>query len=174
MRQVLTTEENALVSSFKQSGIFQRFTTTDLRDLANADNGGVAIICSDGDIDAFAFHARISSRPHAIKIFGGPLVLSPIFRGHDKGFTRGLINNLKQGMRAKKTETIFLYFHYPCGLAIEFRYEIHRVVAIADRIREVFADDKFFNQEKIFTFFHVKRINKAGNLEQNTYQLASL
>jgi len=124
MRQVLTAEENELVSSFKQSGIFQRFTIDDLKEIANNNNGGIAIFCSDGDIDAYSFHTRISQRPHAIKVFGGPLVLSPIFRGYDKGLAYGLISNLKKGMKAKETKVIFSYFHYPCALAIENRYRL--------------------------------------------------
>lgn len=173
MRQVLTAEENDLVSSFKEDGIFQRFSITDLREIANNNNGGVAIFCSDGDIDAFAYHARISSRPHAIKIFGGPMVLSPLFEDYNKEFARYLLKNLKMGMETKKTEVIFLYFHYPCGVAIRYRYELHFVVAMADRMKEVFTAAGF-KGETIIPLFHVKRINRAGKLEQNTYRLARL
>jgi len=45
---------------------------------------------------------------------------------------------------------------------------------VANRIKEVFENDKFFSLEKIYPLFHVKRINKAGKIEQNTYLLAQL
>ncbi len=168
MRQVLTGEENELVSTFKKDGVFQRFTVEELRSVTK--NGGVAIICSDGDIDAYFYHTKISQRPHAIKVFGGPLILSPDFAGYNKIFTQGLIENLKWGMEAKQTETIFLYSHYPCGVAIKFRHYFEVTVALTARLKEIFLADSFFKPDKIYSLFHVKRMNKSGQIEQNTYR----
>lgn len=166
MSGVISSAENEYISELKQHGVLQKFKPEE--EMSGIDkNGGVAVICSDGDIDAEPFHRRISHRPHAVKIFGGPLLFAPGFGGYDAGFKRKLIENIKQGMENKKTSTLYLYFHAPCGMAAVHNHNIREILDMAMAIGEIFARDKFFS--RVFTLFHVKRINKRGALEQNVY-----
>jgi len=125
------------------------------------------VICSDGDIDAEPFHRRLSHRPHAIKIFGGTLLLAPSFGGFNGNFAAAIIENIKQGMKVKKTRTLYLYFHAPCGMAIEFNHDIPEVLKLAGSVKHIVTIDDFFS--RVFTLFHVKRVNSSGNLEEDTY-----
>ena len=166
MSGTISNVENELISQLKKDGTLKRFNPD--KEMKNiAKNGGVAVICSDGDIDAEPFHRRLSHRPHAIKIFGGPLLFAPTFGGYDVVFARKLIENIKQGMEVKKTRTLYLYFHAPCGMATAYKHEIQDVLEMAQNVNEIFTSDGFFS--RVITLFHAKRINRAGNLEENTY-----
>ncbi|MBI2459184.1 MAG: hypothetical protein HYV53_01365 [Parcubacteria group bacterium] len=168
MSGIISRKENELISNFKKNGTLKKFNPEEeMQGLAK--NGGVAVICADGDIDAELFHRRISHRPHAIRIFGGPLLFSPNFGGYDEGFARKMIENVKQGMEVKKTRTLYLYFHAPCGLATAFNHEIPEILDLARSVNGSFTSDNFFF--RVFTLFHVKRINKGGIMEQNVYLL---
>lgn len=164
----ISPEQNLVISNLKNIGILRRFNPEEEMSGVTK-NGGVGIMCSDGDIDAELFHRRISHRPHAVKIFGGPLLLAPNFGGYDSSFAEKIIENIKQGMEVKQTRTVFFYFHAPCGVATKFNYDIPQILELAKDSRDVLAGDKFFS--RIFTLFHVKRVNKGGELEQNVYAL---
>lgn len=167
MSGVISSKENEYISGLKRYGVLQKFNPEEIRGID--ENGGVAVVCSDGDIDAEPFHRRISHRPHAVRIFGGPLLLAPGFGGYDAGLERRLIENIKQGMEVKKTRTLYLYFHAPCGMALAHHHDIRETLEMAKATGESLASDEFFS--KVFTLFHVKRINKGGDLEQNIYIL---
>jgi hypothetical protein len=170
MSGTITAEENEIVSELKKQGILRRFVLSQVQ--GKAKNGGVAVVCSDGDIDASLYHRQISHRPHEIKLFGGPLLLAPSFWGFDQAFARQIVENMKFGMRHKETRSCHLYFHAPCGVASHHGYNIPRIIDLAREARNYILDDVFFPPEKFDLYFHVKRINKAGNLEQNSYFLA--
>jgi len=166
MSGTVTAEENEMVSRLKKQGVLKRFQPeTELGGVAK--NGGVAVICSDGDIDAEPFHRRISARPHAIKLFGGPLILAPRFGGYNHTLAYEIMKNIKQGMAVKKTRTLYLYFHAPCGMAAEHKHDLSEVLEMAKSVYQRFRDDGSF--ARVFLLFHVKRVNRAGNLEENTY-----
>ena len=102
------------------------------------------------------------------RLFGGPLLLCPSFRGYDGEFAQDIVKNIAWGMEAKNTKTIFLYFHFPCGVARKFGHSIEEVVKMAAEAKTAIAGLK---PKKVFIFFQVKRINKGGQEEQNTYRL---
>lgn len=163
MSGAITEQEGRLISDLKRSGVLIRF----IPEAKTAENGGVAVVCSDGDIDASIFHRRISKRPHEVKIFGGPLFFSPKFGGYQPDFERAIMANIKQGMEVKGTSTIFLYFHAPCGMAMAYKHNIQEVLEMAGEVSQRFLDSGLFGQ--VFPLFHVKRINKAEKVEENTY-----
>ena len=167
MSGVISSKENEYVSRLKYRGVLQRFNPEDEYINGISKNGGVAVMCSDGDIDAELFHRRISHRPHAVKIFGGPLLFSPNFGGYDAGFAEKIIKNIKQGMEVKQTRTIYFYFHAPCGMAAAHHHDIREILDMAMSVSGIFDRADFFS--KVFALFHVKRINKGGALEQNVY-----
>ena len=80
-----------------------------------------------------------------------------------------IIENIRWGMEAKDTKSLFLYFHYPCGVAEKFGHSLVDVLGAIPFVMKEFREDKFFDYQKIFPFFHIPRLNKTGNLEQNTY-----
>lgn len=172
MSEAITAEENAIVSELKKRGTLRRFVLSEVQ--GKTKNGGVAVVCSDGDIDASFYHRQISHRPHEVKLFGGPLLLAPSFKGFNQIFVESIVENMKFGMRHKKTRSCHLYFHAPCGAAGYYGYTIQEVIDLAREARNYILDDPFFISEKIDLYFHVKRINKAGDLEQNSYLLATI
>jgi hypothetical protein len=167
MARVLTPEEYGFIRILKKKKILQKFDVNDLPRLTQ--NGGVAVFCGDGDIDASWFHRHGIERPHAVKLFGGPLLLFPAFRRYNPYFASSVIENIKWGMEAKDTKALFLYFHYPCGVAEKFGHNLLDVYNSIPAVLEEFRRDDFFEPDKIFPFFHVRRINRGGKLEQNTY-----
>ena len=95
-----------------------------------------------------------------------------LFGGFRGAFAVGLLENLRQGMTVKETKTLFLYFHAPCGMAMAHDHGIEeQVQTLAPEAREFFSSDNFFDRHKIHLLFHVKRINKGGAEEQNTYKI---
>lgn len=167
MSGFISSKENEYIGGLKQSGVLKKFNPEDEDINGINKNGGVAVICSDGDIDAEPFHRRLSHRPHAVKIFGGPLLFASSFGGYGAGFARKLIKNIKQGMEVKNTSVIYLYFHAPCGMAVAYNHDIREILEMAMSVGCIFDRDDFFS--RVFTLFHVKRINKGGILEQNVY-----
>lgn len=156
------------VRALKEGGVLLKFKPEELNGFSK--NGGVAVICSDGDIDAPSFHAQISHRPHCVRIFGGSLLFAPSFRGLKRGFAHDLKANIKAGMQVKETETLFLYIHAPCGVATQYEYGIKEQIALVAEARRFFIRDHFFVPEKIHSLFHVKKMID-GRLEQNTYRI---
>jgi len=169
MNGIISQTENEVVSRLKREDKLQRFKLEEFKGLTR--NGGVAVICLDGDIDAFNHHTAITHRPHCLRVFGGPLVFARSFPGFREAFAVGLLENLRLGMTIKDTKTLFLYLHAPCGLAITYNYGIEEQLGLTAEIRNFFVGDQFFLPEKIHCLFHVKRINKGGELEQNTYKI---
>ena len=75
-------------------------------------------------------------------------------------------------MIAKDTQRVYLYVHAPCGVASHYNYGIREQLTLAAEAREFLLKNSFFVREKIFIFFHVKKTNPEGQLEQNTYRIA--
>lgn len=162
---VLTLEEYALKREMKEKGILKRFDTGEIRGMAK--NGGMAILCGDGDIDVRSYHKKaVSERPHCKADFGGPLLLLPSFHGYDSCYAKGIIGNIKAGMEVKKTKTVFCYFHYPCGMAKAYHHGLLDVFKMMPEAAEILRREGF---ERIHILFHVKRLNKKKEEEQNTY-----
>ncbi|MDO8668193.1 MAG: hypothetical protein Q7K35_03810 [bacterium] len=166
---VISAEENTVVSQLKKDGILQRFDPATIFGIAK--NGGVGVMCSDGDPDMFPYHTRLTHRPHCVRLFGGSLLFAPSFKGFNEALAFGLLGNIRQGMTVKHTQTLFLYVHAPCGVAAMYGYGIEDQIKLAIEAMEFFAADNFFRRNKIHLLFHVKRINRAGALEQNTYKI---
>ncbi len=169
MNEVLTEEERKFIKDLKKEKIFHSFSKEEFKGITV--NGGVGIFCSDGDIDVYNYHQKVvTKRSHSIQIFGGILNLAPSFEGYKAGFARGIISNIKLGMKAKNTKTIFLYSHYPCGVASSFNLKIWDVVRTTEEVRERLVEVFSFDETKIHCFFYVKkRENKGKKEEQNTY-----
>ena len=162
---VLTMRDYKLKRKLKRLGILKKLEIEDMKGITK--NGGVSIICGDGDIDVYSYHNKtVSQRPHCKSDFGGPLLLIPSFRGYDPCYAQGIIKNVKGGIKHKKTKTIFSYFHYPCAVAKEHKHTFKDVLRMMDESPEIFDRYGF---KKRFTFFHVKRLNKNKEVEQNTY-----
>lgn len=160
--------DQVVVSALKREGVLLKFDPKDLS--GSTKNGGVAVICSDGDTDMQLFHRLISHRPHCQQITGGSLRYVPSFRGYRKRFAIDLMGDLQLLMNVKETKTLFLYFHTPCGMAIKYECGIREQIALAAEAREFFARDSFFVPKKIHILFHTKKL-MDGILEQNTYKI---
>jgi hypothetical protein len=168
MSGFLTERESRLISRLKRDGTLRRFTVEELNSLTN--NGGVAIICSDGDIDASRFHRKFVARPHEKKDFGGFLLLCKSFKGYDETRAKLMLENIAWGMEAKSTSSIFPYPHWPCGVGSEkYGHTLEEMINMIPEGVDVLNHNPFFSPPKITVFFHVKRINKGGKAEQNSY-----
>lgn len=165
---IISEADVLIVRALKEEGVLLKFDPKELN--GSSKNGGVAVICSDGDIDAPFFHAQLTHRPHCVRVFGGSLLFAPSFRGYEPNFTAQLVANLKEGMIVKDTKTLFLYVHAPCGMATKYQHGIREQVALAAEARRFFAEDSFFVSTKILALFHVKK-EVDGKLEQNTYRI---
>lgn len=167
---IISQADVAVVRVLKEEGVLLKFDPKELNGFSK--NGGVAVICSDGDIDAPFFHAQLTHRPHCLRVFGGSLLFAPPFRGYEPDFAARLVANLKQGMTVKDTKTLFLYVHAPCGVANKYQHGIREQIALAFEARNLFAQDDFFVPDKIYALFHVKK-GVDGKLEQNTYRIVT-
>lgn len=169
----ISEHDQAVVTALKSEGVFLKFDFKDLN--GSTRNGGVGIPCGDGDTDIHKSQALISHRPHCLRVFGGALVFAPSYRGYDADFAAMLVKNLKAGMEAKDTKSLFLYFHAPCGMATKHKHSIREQIALAVEARDFFIRDPFFVPEKIHILFHTKKlvVDATGQkvLEQNTYKI---
>jgi len=157
-----------LIKSMKTRGTLKPYTEAELRALT--ENGGSAFACGDGDTDMIKRHFQAIERPHIMSLYGGPLLLAPSFSEYDQALARGLLENMKTGMRLKETKSAFLYFHYPCGLAILYKYDLLEVIKLAQEVADLLSQDTFFKPDKLYFFFHVK-IKKGEGIVQKTYRL---
>lgn len=162
---VLSMEEYALKSRMKRLGILKRFKPEEIKGIAR--NGGVAIWCGDGDVDMRSHHKRaVSHRPHCSANFGGPLLFVPAFAGYDPCYAKSIFENIREGMGAKKTKTVFAYFHYPCAMAIKHKHGLAEVFGMIPAAVGILKKEGF---ERIHILFHAKRLNVHKQEEQNTY-----
>ena len=168
---LLSPEDVQVVKNFKKLKYFQSFTRAQLAKLTQ--NGGSAFICGDGDIDVYDYHSQAIARPHHQACYGGPLILAHSYKDFEPKFAEEMIRNMKLGMRIKKTNSVFLYFHYPCGAALQFGYTLEQVLGLAHQAINWLVEDSFFNPEKIYVFFHFKWEAKDGRTLQRTYRLIS-
>lgn len=170
---IISGSERKYVLELMKEGILRSFNGRDFRE--DAENGGVAVCCGDGDAnEKFSYHVSAISprRPHAVKLFGGPLMLNPHFRGYDDGLARGIMQNIGLGMHVKKTSSLFLYYHYPCGMARIFGYGLDELVSLVRDSRDHMEDvlrSSVANTGNIHVFLHMARINRIGKVENNTY-----
>lgn len=167
MSGFLTPKEAEFISSLKKLKLLRRFKVEELQGLTR--NGGIAIICGDGDIDASRFHRKFVARPHEKKDFGGILLLCPSFRGYDETRAKRMLENIAWGMEAKATSSIFPYPHWPCGVGAKFGHTLEEIINMIPEGIEILRNNEFFQTDKITPFLHVKRINRAGKEEQNSY-----
>jgi hypothetical protein len=152
----LTEEERGRIRQLKEEGVLRKFTPDFTKGIAK--NGGILIACSDGDITLSDYYKEaISDRPHSVKTFGGTLNICPDFRGFDPEEESVILKNVVKGFKAKKTRTLFLGHHYPCGMASAFNHSLDDVLTLncLAHIR--------------FDFLHVKRVNKGNEPEENMY-----
>lgn len=165
---MLNSTEKEYVNKLKALGVLRVFKKEDCDRLTQ--NGGVAIFCGDGDIDARQYHCEtISHRPHAISLFGGVLTFAQSFKGFSREMANGMVKNVCWGMEAKATRSIFLYPHYPCGVASKFKLSFEDTINLAAEAHEFFTKNPFFLRENIHSLFHFKGINKEGWDVQATY-----
>jgi hypothetical protein len=164
----LSDSERDCVRSFKDSGVLRVYSESEFQNITR--NGGVATFCGDGDTDVRHHHERtITNRPHAQEHFGGVLIHSRLFRGYDEFYAMGAMRNMGWGMEAKDTASVFLYPHYPCGVATKFDHSIQEVFLMTAEVHIRFLEEYGFSPGKVHSFFHVKRLNKGAREEQNTY-----
>lgn len=164
---VLTLAEYELKSRLKKAGALKRFKNGELKGLL-AKNGGVAIVCGDGDIDAIDHHEKeVSHRPHCKTDFGGMLLLMPDYRGFSQVYAYGMVENIKFGFSAKQTRTVFAYFHYPCAAAEYHKHSFKDVLLMIANSRNTLIEKYGF--QKVHVFLHVRRLTKDRGKKQNTY-----
>jgi hypothetical protein len=162
---VLTLEEYGLKSKLKKLGVLKRFKNGELRGLSK--NGGVAIVCGDGDIDVIDHHTKeVSNRRHCRSDFGGVLLLMQGYRGFSQTYAFGMTENIKFGFNAKQTRTIFAYFHYPCAAA---SYHKHTFIDVLHMIANSEETLMGYGFQRVYVFLHVRRMKKEGHEKQNTY-----
>jgi hypothetical protein len=165
MSGFLKKEEEKIVEELKKKGVLQKITPGELTDITK--NGGISVICADGDIDVRRYHRKsINPRAHSPAPFGGFLIFCKSFRGFNPAYAYGFLENILWGMEAKDTETFFLYPHWPCGVATKFKYEMLEVI---DLLPEAI---NFFHpvSKKIHTFLHLKMMIN-GEVKEKTYKL---
>ena len=165
----LSLEDVKQVKRLKRLKIFKSFTKTELNNLTQ--NGGSAFVCGDGDIDAYDYHAEAIERPHHQALYGGPLLLAHSYKDFDPYFAECIIRNMKKGLRLKKTNAVFQYFHYPCQAALVFGYTFDQVLGFAYEVINRLNQEDVLTPEKIYVFFHFKWEGKDGRIIQRTYRL---
>jgi hypothetical protein len=158
-----------LVKNLKKLNVFQSYTKAELSSLTK--NGGSAFVCGDGDIDAYSYHAEAVDRPHHQACYGGPLILAHSYKDFSPLFAEYMLRNMKIGMKLKKTNSVFLYFHYPCAAALMFGYPLDQVLGFAHEAISRLKHEDGFDPEKIYVFFHFKWEGKNGRIIQRTYRL---
>jgi len=162
---VMNMEEYRLKKELKELGILKKFSPGEIKGLTK--NGGVAVVCGDGDIDVRSYHRKaVSDRPHCKADFGGPILLVSSFAGYNPSYAKCILENIKSGMIVKNTKTVFCYFHYPCGMAKAYNHSLLDVIRMMPEAAEVLKKEGF---ERIFILFHAKCLNKKGEEKQNTY-----
>jgi hypothetical protein len=175
-----TVEEWRFVQKLKEQKILRPFTEEDFSGLTQ--NGGVWTRCSDGDIDDSMYCRKtISPRHHELKYAGGVLNLSPSFAGYRKTVEDVFVEDVVTLFKAKKTKSLFLGDHYPCAVATEYSTGIEAVVRHAylvhergctdlkDRINSLLPPELHLVEDRVFDFFHFKRLNEQGEEQQETY-----
>jgi len=169
MSGVIRKEEYMTFKELCDAQVMWKFRPGELQKLTQ--NGGIALICGDGDIDVGPYHRQGIERPHSLRTFGGPMLLAPTFRGYSQKLAEGLLENISWGMKAKDTGTVFFYLHYPCGVASMFKMEMEQVIELAVDINNVLWHNQFFTPKEVFGFFHIRRLAASGKEKQNTYRL---
>lgn len=175
---LLSEKGREFVRYLKKVGILRIFSREDMKKITR--NGGVFFTCSDGDIDISDFYnLAVSERNHEIKLFGGSLTLCTELEGYDPEEARVVIRNIRKGFKVKRTKTLCLGHHFPCGVAIGhtieevlyFNYLVNQRLCgeLLPEINKDLPPELHLRAERIFDFFHVKRINKKGEIEQNMY-----
>lgn len=160
---ILTSQEYKLVRGLKH-----RKALVHIPPGGFAKNGGVAFMCGDGDMDMPKHHREIvSARPHLKTDFGGAILLAPSFRGYDETHADLIMENIVAGMTSKKTSTFFCYFHYPCAMAKKYGHTVEDIFKMIPEVRDILLTR--YGMRKIVFFFHIKRLNRAGKEEQNSY-----
>lgn len=136
-------------------------------------NGGVAIMCGDGDaVEQRRHHgAVISKRPHLIAAPGGILRLAPSFTGYSSSHAEAILEWAKDYVGIKKTSTAFLYGHWPCGAADGNGVDLLRMVALAGKARQTVVESGIFPEEKVHLLFHIRKTAEDGPEEMRTYRL---
>jgi hypothetical protein len=176
----LTGQERDFVRKLKEQGILRLFSPELTKGVTK--NGGVLISCSDGDVNIHEYYREaISDRPHAIKTFGGTLNACSQFGGYDPEEERVILRNIVKGFVAKQTRTLILGHHYPCGMATEYGHGLEEVIrlnylthlrfstVLKELLNKLLPPELALEEDRIFDFFHVKRINKGEEVEENMY-----
>jgi hypothetical protein len=165
MSGFLNKKEEVIIAELKRKGRLQKLAPRELRDITK--NGGISVICADGDIDVRSYHRKsINPRAHSPAPFGGFLVFCKSFRGFNPGFANGFLENISWGMEAKQTETFFLYPHWPCGVATKFDYEMLEALNLLPEAINFFTPVS----KKIHTFLHLKMMVR-DEVKEKTYKL---
>lgn len=177
---VLTNQEKVFVGGLKEKHVLRLFTPSDTKQISN--NGAIFITCGDGDLDySKHYNFAVSDRPHEFKLFGGTMNVCPTYRGYRSENDDLFLSQVYYGFRAKTTTTLNLGHHYPCAMATDFNHSIEDVFYfsyIASRrwrtdlmakLNEILPPELRLRDERVFDYFHLKKINSQGVLEQNTY-----
>ena len=176
----LSEKERAFVRKMKKLYILRVFSVSDMRQITK--NGGIMLTCSDGDVDISKYHSyAVSGRPHEIKLFGGTLNVCQEYKGYNIESEKVIVANIVNGFEAKRTRTLFLDHHFPCGMAGKYKHGIEEVLCFAylanlrfctdlgKKLNEMLPPELSLREERIFDFFHVKWINKKKKEEQSMY-----
>lgn len=174
MSDVLSKQDYKLVRTLKQMGILLNLEKPEVKRRIPAVKDSVIFGCSDGHVD-YETHARaiISAYVNRPGNFGGTLDLCSEYAIYDEPMINGFLKRVALGMELKKAEYLILLFHFPCGMATHFKHSLKEIFSwIPDAFDYVKGHESFLNKdEMIYVFFHVKRINAGGELEENTYLL---
>jgi hypothetical protein len=177
---VLTDEEKVFVGNLKKKQILRMFSPKDTKQISS--NGAVFITCGDGDIDYRKhYNSVVSDRPHTVSQFGGTMLTCRFYRGFKPYYDEYFVDQVFSGFKGKITTTLNLGHHYPCAMATEHHHCIEEVFYISYLVSKRWRTDLMerlnnrlplklhLRDERVFDFFHLKKINSRGKLEQNTY-----
>jgi hypothetical protein len=176
----LTIEDKAIIRHLKKIGVLRVFSADDLKGITV--NGGVLVTCSDGQIDVSTYQKdAIHGETSEIKLPGGTLHLCSMFRGYKEKKAETIAESVIDLFEAKYTRTLFLTHHFPCGMASKYGHDIKDVFQMAyfshvtsctdlqDMVNQALPPRLHLEDDRIFDFFHIKKLSDSGVEEQRTY-----
>ena len=162
MKAILTQHDRLCLEQMKQFGLFAEIIPQKLA----ISNGVVAAFCSDGDqfYDLYSHTARVCEeavgtiRIHPITLNGGGILMSGQLREEQCQHGQTMQENILAAVVMKGIKDVFLYTHFPCGIAIS---HCLGVIDQALLLRMAKNRLKEANPElRIKCFFHVEKYDE--------------
>jgi hypothetical protein len=154
-----------VIAEWKKTGLIRNILPEEVKNFT--EKGGVLCTCSDALID-MCCHARthIHAYVNPFRVFGGPLIWAESYGGFKEQYALDSLENMLDGMEHKKTTSVFLGFHVPCGMLGKYRHglpELQLMISEAEKFIRKNGGEKL----KIYPLLHVRKWTDKE--EQSTY-----